>query len=155
MPAQYLASSTILFSFLFCYKFLLMHVYVQDTAEAICRRIGVFGETESTVGLSYSGREFDDLSEAEQRDACRHARLALLFFSFLLTTNNRNSRFLTFFDPKPCCSTREILGIANFMEDRIVYSQKGTFSLGMTANLLCMTSVSFCTLNRYIKKKKP
>ena len=49
---------------------------MQDTAEAICRRIGVFSETESTVGLSYSGREFDDLSEAEQRDACRHARLA-------------------------------------------------------------------------------
>ena len=57
-----------------------MYVHVQDTAEAICRRIGVFGETESTVGLSYSGREFDDLSEAEQRDACRHARLALLFY---------------------------------------------------------------------------
>lgn len=47
----------------------------KNTAEAICRRIGIFGETESTVGLSYSGREFDDLSEAEQRDACRHARL--------------------------------------------------------------------------------
>ena len=93
MPAQYLASSTILLSFLFCYKFLLMYVYVQDTAEAICRRISVFGETESTVGLSYSGREFDDLSEAEQRDACRHARLALLFFSFLLTTNKKNRDF--------------------------------------------------------------
>jgi len=47
----------------------------KNTAEAICRRIGVFGEDESTQGLSYSGREFDDLSEAEQRDACRNARL--------------------------------------------------------------------------------
>jgi len=47
----------------------------KNTAEAICRRIGVFEENESTVGLSYSGREFDDLSEAEQRDACRNARL--------------------------------------------------------------------------------
>lgn len=47
----------------------------KNTAEAICRRIGVFKETENTIGLSYSGREFDDLSEAEQRDACRHARL--------------------------------------------------------------------------------
>lgn len=47
----------------------------KNTAEAICRRIGVFGEDESTVGLSYSGREFDELSEAEQRDACRNARL--------------------------------------------------------------------------------
>lgn len=47
----------------------------KNTAEAICRRIGVFGEEESTSGLSYSGREFDDLSEAEQRVACRRARL--------------------------------------------------------------------------------
>jgi len=47
----------------------------KNTAEAICRRIGVFGEDESTQGLSYSGREFDELSEAEQRDACRNARL--------------------------------------------------------------------------------
>lgn len=35
----------------------------------------MFDEDESTQGLSYSGREFDDLSEAEQRDACRNARL--------------------------------------------------------------------------------
>jgi len=47
----------------------------KNTAEAICRRIGIFGEEESTLGLSYSGREFDDLSEAEQRIACRKARL--------------------------------------------------------------------------------
>ena len=35
----------------------------------------MFDEDESTQGLSFSGREFDDLSEAEQRDACRNARL--------------------------------------------------------------------------------
>lgn len=45
------------------------------TAEAICRRIGVFGEDECTEGLSFSGREFDDLSEDEQRKACAKARL--------------------------------------------------------------------------------
>ncbi|XP_061189819.1 calcium-transporting ATPase sarcoplasmic/endoplasmic reticulum type-like isoform X3 [Saccostrea echinata] len=45
------------------------------TAEAICRRIGVFGENESTEGLSYTGREFDDLSHEEQRAACMRARL--------------------------------------------------------------------------------
>nr|XP_022343178.1 calcium-transporting ATPase sarcoplasmic/endoplasmic reticulum type-like isoform X3 [Crassostrea virginica] len=45
------------------------------TAEAICRRIGVFGENESTEGLSYTGREFDDLSSEEQRAACMRARL--------------------------------------------------------------------------------
>ena len=44
------------------------------TAEAICRRIGVFSEHEDTTGLSYSGREFDQLDEQGQRDACRRAR---------------------------------------------------------------------------------
>lgn len=45
------------------------------TAEAICRRIGVFTEDEDTTGKSYSGREFDDLSPAEQKAACARARL--------------------------------------------------------------------------------
>jgi len=47
----------------------------KNTAEAICRRIGVFGEDTDTKGLSYSGREFDELPEDEQRLACRQARL--------------------------------------------------------------------------------
>lgn len=45
------------------------------TAEAICRRIGVFGEDEDTTGMSYSGREFDDLPISEQRAACARSRL--------------------------------------------------------------------------------
>jgi len=45
------------------------------TAEAICRRIGVFGEDEDTTGKSYSGREFDDLPLSEQKAACARARL--------------------------------------------------------------------------------
>nr|BAC53586.1 sarco-endoplasimc reticulum calcium ATPase [Halocynthia roretzi] len=45
------------------------------TAEAICRRIGIFGEDECTEGLAYTGREFDDLSEEEQFQACLRARL--------------------------------------------------------------------------------
>lgn len=45
------------------------------TAEAICRRIGVFNETESTIGKSYTGREFDELSPELQHDAVRRARL--------------------------------------------------------------------------------
>lgn len=45
------------------------------TAEAICRRIGVFGENEDTTGKSYSGREFDDLSPNEQLQACMRSRL--------------------------------------------------------------------------------
>jgi Ca2+ transporting ATPase len=45
------------------------------TAEAICRRIGVFTETESTEGKSYTGREFDDLSPEDQAKAVRQARL--------------------------------------------------------------------------------
>lgn len=45
------------------------------TAEAICRRIGVFGEDEDTTNMSYSGREFDDLPVSEQRAACARSRL--------------------------------------------------------------------------------
>lgn len=45
------------------------------TAEAICRRIGVFTEDEDTTGKSYSGREFDDLPVSEQKAACARARL--------------------------------------------------------------------------------
>jgi len=48
---------------------------MQATAEAICRRIGVFTETESTEGKSYTGREFDDLSPDEQAKAVRNSRL--------------------------------------------------------------------------------
>ncbi|XP_053649774.1 calcium-transporting ATPase sarcoplasmic/endoplasmic reticulum type isoform X1 [Cherax quadricarinatus] len=45
------------------------------TAEAICRRIGVFGEDEDTVGMSYSGREFDELSPQDQSRAVMRSRL--------------------------------------------------------------------------------
>jgi len=45
------------------------------TAEAICRRIGVFGENEDTAGMAFTGREFDDLPVAEQAAAVRKARL--------------------------------------------------------------------------------
>nr|AML22896.1 sarcoplasmic/endoplasmic reticulum Ca2+-ATPase [Tridacna squamosa] len=45
------------------------------TAEAICRRIGVFTETESTEGMSFTGREFDELSTEDQRTAVMRARL--------------------------------------------------------------------------------
>ncbi|GAA36484.2 Ca2+ transporting ATPase sarcoplasmic/endoplasmic reticulum [Clonorchis sinensis] len=45
------------------------------TAEAICRRIGIFGEDEPTSGKSFTGREFDALPIEEQREACRRARL--------------------------------------------------------------------------------
>lgn len=47
----------------------------KGTAEAICRRIGVFTEDEDTTGMSYSGREFDDLPIEEQRRAVQRARL--------------------------------------------------------------------------------
>jgi Ca2+ transporting ATPase len=47
----------------------------KNTAEAICRRIGIFKENEDTRGKAFSGREFDDLSIEEQSDACRHAKM--------------------------------------------------------------------------------
>merc|ERR1711899_158730 len=47
----------------------------KNTAEAICKRIGIFGEDESTEGLAYSGREFDDLSPSEQKQAVANSRM--------------------------------------------------------------------------------
>ncbi len=47
----------------------------KNTAEAICRRIGIFAEDEDTTDLAFSGREFDDLSPARQREACANARM--------------------------------------------------------------------------------
>lgn len=47
----------------------------KNTAIAICRRIGIFDDNEDTEGLAYTGREFDDLSQSEQFNACLRARL--------------------------------------------------------------------------------
>ncbi|KAK2110619.1 Sarcoplasmic/endoplasmic reticulum calcium ATPase 3 [Saguinus oedipus] len=45
----------------------------KGTAVAICRRLGIFGDTEDVAGKAYTGREFDDLSPEQQRHACRTA----------------------------------------------------------------------------------
>ncbi|XP_031417197.2 sarcoplasmic/endoplasmic reticulum calcium ATPase 1 [Clupea harengus] len=45
----------------------------KGTAVAICRRIGIFGEDEDVTGRAYTGREFDDLPLAMQREAVRRA----------------------------------------------------------------------------------
>merc|ERR1712241_1479018 len=47
----------------------------KNTAEAICKRIGIFGENEQTEGKAYSGREFDDLSAGEQKNAVANSRM--------------------------------------------------------------------------------
>merc|ERR1712158_151908 len=47
----------------------------KNTAEAICKRIGIFGEDESTEGMAYSGKEFDDLSPGEQKTAVANSRM--------------------------------------------------------------------------------
>ncbi|KAK3695018.1 putative calcium P-type ATPase [Podospora appendiculata] len=47
----------------------------RNTAEAICRKIGVFGQDEDLTGKSFTGREFDNLSPGEQLDAARNASL--------------------------------------------------------------------------------
>jgi Ca2+ transporting ATPase len=47
----------------------------KNTAEAICKRIGIFGEDEDTTGKAFSGREFDDLSPQEQSQAVRVAKM--------------------------------------------------------------------------------
>ncbi|CAM4667075.1 hypothetical protein PO909_007939 [Leuciscus waleckii] len=46
----------------------------KGTAVAICRRIGIFGEDDDVSCMAYTGREFDDLSPAAQREAVITAR---------------------------------------------------------------------------------
>ncbi|KPA42897.1 ca2+ transporting sarcoplasmic endoplasmic reticulum [Fusarium langsethiae] len=47
----------------------------RNTAESICRQIGVFGQHEDLTGKSYTGREFDQLSPNEQLEAAKRASL--------------------------------------------------------------------------------
>ncbi|ROV97518.1 hypothetical protein VSDG_04546 [Cytospora chrysosperma] len=47
----------------------------RNTAESICRQIGVFDQYENLEGKSYTGREFDDLSPAQQLEAAKKASL--------------------------------------------------------------------------------
>ncbi|KAF3924755.1 hypothetical protein AA313_de0209961 [Arthrobotrys entomopaga] len=47
----------------------------KQTAETICRQIGVFEEDEDLTGKSYTGREFDNLTPSEQLEAAGHACL--------------------------------------------------------------------------------
>jgi Ca2+ transporting ATPase len=47
----------------------------RNTAETICRQIGVFGQFENLQGKSYTGREFDNLKESEQLEAVKRASL--------------------------------------------------------------------------------
>ncbi|KAF9438811.1 hypothetical protein BGZ76_004410 [Entomortierella beljakovae] len=47
----------------------------KNTAESICRKIGVFSQHEDLTGKSYTGREFDGLSEKEQMLAVSRASL--------------------------------------------------------------------------------
>ncbi|PLB46960.1 sarcoplasmic/endoplasmic reticulum calcium ATPase 1 [Aspergillus steynii IBT 23096] len=47
----------------------------RNTAESVCRQIGVFAENEDLTGKSYTGREFDGLSESEKLEAVKRASL--------------------------------------------------------------------------------
>ncbi|XP_064417011.1 sarcoplasmic/endoplasmic reticulum calcium ATPase 2 [Latimeria chalumnae] len=44
------------------------------TAVAICRRIGILGPDENVRNKAFTGREFDELPPAAQREACQRAR---------------------------------------------------------------------------------
>uniref|UniRef100_A0A3Q1GVP3 Calcium-transporting ATPase n=1 Tax=Acanthochromis polyacanthus TaxID=80966 RepID=A0A3Q1GVP3_9TELE len=45
----------------------------KGTAVAICRRIGIFSEDEDVTGKAFTGREFDDLTPYDQKNAVRKA----------------------------------------------------------------------------------
>lgn len=47
----------------------------KNTAETICRQIGVFGEREDLQGKSFTGREFDALNDTQKLEAARAASL--------------------------------------------------------------------------------
>lgn len=47
----------------------------KKTAETICRQIGIFGEDEDLTGKSYTGREFEALSQEEKVLAVQRASL--------------------------------------------------------------------------------
>ncbi|GEM09469.1 calcium-transporting ATPase [Rhodotorula toruloides] len=47
----------------------------KNTAETICRQIGVFGDTEDLTGKSYTGKEFDALSQQDKISAVLNASL--------------------------------------------------------------------------------
>lgn len=47
----------------------------QTTAETICRQIGIFGEHEDLKGKSFTGREFDSLSNIERMEIAKTASL--------------------------------------------------------------------------------
>eukprot|EP00211_Chloroparvula_japonica_P000890 CAMPEP_0119123014 /NCGR_PEP_ID=MMETSP1310-20130426/3090_1 /TAXON_ID=464262 /ORGANISM="Genus nov. species nov., Strain RCC2339" /LENGTH=1024 /DNA_ID=CAMNT_0007112751 /DNA_START=24 /DNA_END=3094 /DNA_ORIENTATION=- len=46
-----------------------------NTAEAICRKIGIFGRDESIDGKAFTGKQFKAMSQAERVDAVKDARL--------------------------------------------------------------------------------
>ncbi|KAI0035977.1 Ca-transporting ATPase [Vararia minispora EC-137] len=47
----------------------------KGTAETICRRVGIFDGDEDLTGKSYTGREFESLSQAQKLEAVRRASL--------------------------------------------------------------------------------
>ncbi|KAK9522306.1 hypothetical protein VZT92_018781 [Zoarces viviparus] len=46
----------------------------KGTAVAICRRIGILGEDDDVERMAFTGREFDELSLHDQREAVTHGR---------------------------------------------------------------------------------
>ncbi|KAL9598474.1 MAG: hypothetical protein Q9179_003897 [Wetmoreana sp. 5 TL-2023] len=47
----------------------------RNTAESICRQIGVFGMDEDLTGKSFTGREFDSMTDNEKSEAAKRASL--------------------------------------------------------------------------------
>ena len=72
----------------------------KNTAEAICKRIGIFGEEENTEGQAFSGREFDDLSPSEQKQVWALTDfLSPLLNGVRISCSHRDGNILIHFRP--------------------------------------------------------
>ena len=51
------------------------HTDNKDTAEGVCREIGLYEKDEDTTGTSFTGQEFDLMTEEQQLQCVRTAKL--------------------------------------------------------------------------------
>uniref|UniRef100_A0A8C6YIB7 Calcium-transporting ATPase n=1 Tax=Naja naja TaxID=35670 RepID=A0A8C6YIB7_NAJNA len=97
----------------------------KGTAVAICRRIGIFGEEEDVTSKAFTGREFDELSPAAQRDACMNARC---FARVEPSHKSKIVEFLQSFDDITAMVSKAEIGNGSAVEEgRAIYNNMKQF----------------------------